>query len=221
MATLINVCSVGHSGSTMLDLMLGHADNAFSCGEINAWFRPWRPHHLHLTCSCGRLPCPYWEQIKDYPEQVVHKKIAETFNVDYVIDSSKELCWVVDNNFRARRLGMRVVNVLIWKDPVSYAYSHWKRHHHPDLWRKVFVEYHRALFQTGLPFVAVQYERLVREPARTLQHLCQVIGIPYFPGKERLWEKEHHFLFGNGSLLRQLRSGQMSIWPHQFYPEAF
>lgn len=55
MPTLISICGEGQSGSTMLDLMLGNGYDTFSCGEVYAWFRPWRTHHFRITCSCGKL----------------------------------------------------------------------------------------------------------------------------------------------------------------------
>ncbi len=96
MPKLINICGMGGSGTTMLDLMLGNGNDAFSCGEVYAWFRPWRSHHRSIVCSCGETPCPVWEQIKDSAENRFHSDVCRRLGVSFVIDSSKELRWLTD-----------------------------------------------------------------------------------------------------------------------------
>jgi len=211
MPTLINICGAGRSGTTMLDLMLGNAPDAFSCGEVSAWFRPWRTHHFRIDCSCHQDPCPYWSKIKDYPERNFHRQVFEQLNVNYVIDSSKEIRWIVDNNNWAARHQIRVINLLIWKDPMDLAYSYWKRDYGPFFWRRVFVDYYTKFLQVELPFVSVSHKELVQHPGEKLAHICQVVGMPYFQGKERFWEKEHHFVFGSGGVQKQTAYGTSEI----------
>ena len=73
MPTLIKICGAARSGTTMLDLMLGNASDAFSCGEVNARFRPWRSHHFNPECRCGQNPCQIWAEIADVPEFFLKK----------------------------------------------------------------------------------------------------------------------------------------------------
>jgi LPS sulfotransferase NodH len=75
--TLILVCGTARSGSTMLDVMLGNAPDAFSCGEVSSWFRPYRKQHFQIECHCGQRPCPIWEKIKDIPENIFHASMAK------------------------------------------------------------------------------------------------------------------------------------------------
>lgn len=142
---LINICGHGRSGSTMLDLMVGHGDNAFSCGEVYAWFRPWRTHHRKIVCSCGIDPCPVWEKIKNVSEEKFHFNTCVKLGIDFVVDSSKELNWLIDTQTWAAKSGMDVLNVLIWKTPHEMAFSNWKRNRSPLQWVKSFLHYHNAL----------------------------------------------------------------------------
>lgn len=58
---LIYVASIGHSGSTLLESMLGAHSQAATCGEIHIW-----PHEIAqqgiFPCSCGKsiLECQFW-----------------------------------------------------------------------------------------------------------------------------------------------------------------
>jgi hypothetical protein len=60
--TVIYICSAGHSGSTLLDLLLGSHSSIFSLGEISHL-----PKNIALNtnCSCG-VPvrdCPFWQSV--------------------------------------------------------------------------------------------------------------------------------------------------------------
>jgi len=184
--------------------MLGNAPDAFYCGEVYAWFRPYRAHHFSIKCTCKRDPCPYWENIKALPENRFHAKVLEQLKVDFVMDSSKDLPWVLDNNRWAAENGIDVINLLLYKNPVDLAYSHWKRGRGLVHWRKVFLRWYGRYFQSGLPYVSVRHADLARHAAEKLEQICCVIGMEYFPGKEKFWEKEHHHLFGSQGVRKRL-----------------
>lgn len=222
MPTLVNVCGSGRSGTTMLDLMLGSSPNGFSCGEVYAWFRPWRTHHTRIVCSCKQNPCPVWEKIKGGPESCFHARVAESLKCDFVVDSSKEPCWLVDSQKWAVESGLEVVNVLLWKEPVDLAYSFWKRGRSINSWWKHFVVYHTRLLALNLPFVSVCFSNLVAEPEEQLRRLCEVIGMEYTAGQEEFWRYEHHHLFGSLGTRRQVdaQASQFANEPVR-YPDEF
>ena len=218
---LINICGTARSGSTMVDLMLGNDSHAFSLGEVHAWFRPFRTHHFNIICSCGQDHCP-WKKLKTLREDEFHKKCFEILNVDILVDSSKKLTWVIDNNIWAKKNGYDVSNVLLYKEPVSFFYSYWKRGISINRARRdIFTKYYRRFFEANMPFIALDYNKLVEDPASILEDLCQSLGVSYFEGKERFWEKEHHHLFGSRSARRQVETKNSAIWNKEDYPLEF
>lgn len=221
MSTLIEVCGASHSGTTMLDLMLGNAPNAFSCGEVYQWFRPWRTHHFEIDCACGENPCPYWSRIQDVKENIFHREAFQRFGVDYVVDSSKDICWILDSNLWGAENRIRVTNLLIWKQPIALAHSYWKRGWSISDAIHGFVRYHTRFFETGLPFFTVYFPDLTREPKTKLEEICNVLGMNYFEGKESFWTKRHHHLFGSGGIRRQVQQGRSRIDTVQEFPDAF
>lgn len=59
---LTYICSSGHSGSTLLDLLLGSHPSCCSLGEVSdlqRWLRE------NLTCTCGKqiLGCAFWTSV--------------------------------------------------------------------------------------------------------------------------------------------------------------
>jgi hypothetical protein len=221
MATLINVCGATRSGTTMLDLMLGNAPDAFSCGEVYAWFRPWQRHHFEFDCRCGQNPCPIWEKIKNIPENQFHSTVFKELGVNFVIDSSKELCWLVDTQEWAVANGITVFKLLLWKNPINLAYSHYKRGGGLTGWYREFVSYYSKFFETGLPFRSVYFNDLVSNPQRKLAETCAAVGMPSFDGKERFWEKQHHHLFGSHSTYKQMAGKNSTIRASETFPSEF
>ena len=220
--TLINICGSGRSGSTMLDVMLGNSPDAFSCGEVVEWFRPWRTHAFEIDYPRHGEPCTVWDSLKNVPESRFHTTVARDMNVNFVVDSSKEICWLIDVQRWAAAQSHKVFNLLIWKNPVDMAYSRWKQGDR-DLsrWRTGFKKYHNKILEIGLPFFAVNYNDLVNDPSRKLAEICTVIGMPYFEGKERFWEKKHCHLFGSLGIRRQIEAGHSVIQAKKPYPPEF
>ncbi len=205
----------------MLDLMLGNSQQAFSCGEVYALFRPWRTHHFKIACACGRDPCPVWERIKHCREKDFHKSVFRELGVTHVVDSSKDLAWVLDSNRWAIRDGIKAVNLVMWKEPVDLAYSYWKRGLDPWRFRNDMVNYLGRLLKLGISFIALSYNELARDPAEKLKQVCKAVGMDYFEGKERFWEKEHHHLFGSHHTRVQVQEGSSSIRPREDYDPGF
>ena len=197
---LVLIGGTGRSGSTLLGLMLGSAEGAFYLGEVAARYRPWRRHHFVLECrGCGGV-CETWERLRDLPERGLHRGVARRLGVRHVVDSSKYLPWIWDSDRRARRQGLAVHHVAIWKEPEDLAYSIWKRGGPIGRWERVFASYYRRYFELGLPFVATSYRRLASEPEASLAALCAAVGVPYRPEMLRFWEQPHHHLFASANV---------------------
>lgn len=205
----------------MVDLMLGNGDRAFSLGEVYAWFRPFRTHHFSINCSCGQKNCP-WKKLKTLKQREFHRKCFEILDVDILVDSSKDLTWVIDNNIQAGKDGFEVFNVLLYKEPIGFFYSYWKRGFTIKKARKdMFIKYYKRCFQSNLSFIILNYNKLVAKPASILENLCNILGISYFEGKERFWVKEHHQLFGSQSVRKQVLNGESLIINKEDYPPEF
>jgi hypothetical protein len=218
---LIMVCGASRSGTTMLDLMLGNSERAFSCGEIYALFRPYRTHHFDPDCSCGTKPCPVWSKLGAVNEKQFHSAALAQANIEHVIDSSKDLNWVLDSNRWASRQSTPVKNVLLWKRPIDLAYSHWKRGRPIDYYRRAFLNYYERFLDLKLPFVAVSFEELVDAPGPMLKKICDYTGVEWHEGQEEFWNKQHHHLFGSAGTGNQVNTGKSRIRAKENFPNDF
>ncbi|MCF8069446.1 MAG: sulfotransferase [Desulfobacterales bacterium] len=82
----IYICSAGHSGSTLLDLLLGSHTNIASLGEITQL-----PKNIALntTCTCGEpiLKCRLWRKIVDEISEEEGNNLIENpykFNLGHI-----------------------------------------------------------------------------------------------------------------------------------------
>ena len=127
---LINVYGAPRSGSTMLDVMLGAAKGAISLGEVAAWYR--------IGKFCGDALAPSdappdirgrWSALEMVSERNFHRRAFDKFDSRVLIDSSKDWYWILDvyNKFNANKFF--IVNVVIYRKPLGFAYSNWKRGH--------------------------------------------------------------------------------------------
>jgi hypothetical protein len=218
---LIMVLGASHSGTTMLDLMLGNHDETFSTGEVWAHFRPWRAHHFSIECRCGQNPCPIWEQLKGTGEQDFHKTVLNLDNINSIVDSSKDLSWTIDSAQWAKANDINVRNVVIWKEPIELAYSHWKRGHSIAEFRHDFLTYYERFLNLGLPFVSLRFSALVGDPTNTIRKLCEITGLPWHAKQEEFWNKQHHHLFGAAKTGAQAQTGRSAIMAAHDYPAEF
>ena len=221
MATLIHIYGTARSGSTILDLMLGNSPDAFSCGEVSAWFRPYRKHHFTIDCPCRQNPCPVWERIAHVPESQFYVTVIRELGVSFIVDSSKDLCWLLDAQKWAKAGQIQSVNLLVWKDPIDLVYSYWKRGRGLTVWRKEFIKCYSRFFETDLPFLAVNYNALASNPQGGVRAICAAVGMPYSEGRERFWEKQHHYLFGSLGVRRQVQGRDSAIKARRSFPPDF
>ena len=73
------------------------------------------------------------------------------------------------------------------------------------------MKYYGRIERLGLPMLTVNYRDLVANPNEKLRQICDAIGMEYFDGKERFWEKEAHHIFGSPSVRKQTESKASGI----------
>lgn len=199
------ITGTGRNGSTLLDMMLGNGPHGFSGGEMHALFRPWRPHHLlgSDTCFCNDQNCDFWKSIKQEGERKVYKNIFDRLDEkEYIVDSSKNPLWISDQLKYNKDNDYDLIPIIIFKTPLEYAYSRFKRDRLDD-WKRLWIENHLRIFEVLDDFVTVKYQELAKNPEKKLRSLCNQVGVNYFEGKEKFWNNNtKHFLFGSETTKR-------------------
>jgi hypothetical protein len=223
------VAGLSRSGSTALDFILGNRPGGFSLGEIYAWYRPFRDHHVEPRCTCGQrwYECLVWQQVGHPKARHLHRTVAYSLAVTTVVDSSKDLSWIRDAYQWVAADGLEPHVVLSWREPQGLAYSYWKRGDIGGLggrdkpsWMTNVEQYVRRLDDLGVGYHVVPFDQLITDPATTLEKLHSAIGMEPCPGQERFWENDYHSMFGSGGTREQLQA-QSARLEHPELPAAF
>ena len=96
---IIYIMGADFSGTTMLDLMLGSSTNSASIGELAAYLSPTSLEHLEPVCTCHKK-CGIWERSNFNDDPYAY--LFDRHGVSVLIDSSKQISWVVEQVKNAR-----------------------------------------------------------------------------------------------------------------------
>lgn len=242
--TVIYIVSRGHSGSTLLNLMLGAHSAICSAGEIKMLGRRDGP------CSCGAPTihdCTFWRAVNNivfhncgvslndlqvdthawhtfaHHNTELFKAIQHVSGSSLIVDSSKSLP-------RMQRLfqipSITVKPIWLVRDPRGVAWSHMKKGRD---WRKTIRSWRQG-FRVAQSYFRekeccfVTYESLAREPAKTMAYVMDFIGrdLEHQQLCLRL-DKQHNFA-GNDMRLTKSASicfdgewmDRLSFWKKQY-----
>lgn len=86
MIPLVYIAGTGHSGSTLLDLLLGTHSRIESVGEFKRIGRLYEAPQIKQTCTCGKpfASCPFWTRVRSEADSLVDRSawsLAPTKNL--------------------------------------------------------------------------------------------------------------------------------------------
>lgn len=222
-ARLVFIASLGRSGSTLLDLLLGANPQIVGLGEVWKTLRLAGDEQHRCTCGAPALECPVWGEVlagrradprlpmgESY--RLLMERVARAHGDEKVAaDSSKDLAVlrevtdIMDRRFKV---------LFLLKDVRAYAASLADADRAPgstmvvdtlrrsgflralQWWvrNRAFADYLR---ESGLPFMQVGYEEICFRPELMLQKICEFVGVPYDPAMLAPTASKSHILRGN------------------------
>lgn len=202
------ITSRGHSGSTLLSLLISGHSQVISAGELKMLNHPDPTRRL---CSCHRLvpdACPFWRQVQErviaavglsldqlllqedgddgsflHHNRALFAAIAAVSGCEVIVDSSKSLprlSRLLAVHGREPDPGFEMLPIHLHRGPFGSMNS--ARRKGDDL-RDAAYNYSRLFFLThkrlrGVPSMRVYYERLASAPRRELGRVMAWIGLP-------------------------------------------
>lgn len=203
--TVIQICGAGHSGSTLLGLVLGSHSQAFYLGEAKkARFvgDPNKPARKRACKFCGD-DCPVWGGYRWSDDDNLYEVAARLGSAQTLIDSTKGLSWLEKRGRELDERGHKRVVLFLQRDGRAVINSRYRKYPERSLEQQIAqwaeqIEATREYFAAQtVPKAVVRYEEFATDPARIVQELCTLASLPYEPDMLRYESQEHHVLGGN------------------------
>lgn len=220
---LLYIAGSSHSGSTLLDLLLGSHPDIESVGEAKKITSVAEKMNSgeHPLCTCRRevADCPFWRAVLPAEPGALKtdaaanaaffRRVIQAGGKNFALDSSKSP-GRAQMLARSALFDLTVIHLV--RDSRAIAYSNLrKRATAPavrkpsyDLipsvrgWQKLNL---RALrdFRNAprVRYIAVRYEDLTGDPPAALRRVLDGVGLPWDEGMLRYREHTHHNIEGN------------------------
>lgn len=223
MNKLIYIMSLSHSGSTLLNLLLGGHDNIISLGEIFSSFR--KAKEQQKICTCGRSvnQCTIWSDVIHHIRSNINWQEKDSYelllnNVKNVygpsitiVDSSKSLKDFI--TLSSYDFGEIYVIYLI-KDLRSFSFSQnsrtqkisknsWKKYFENNSLYTIYWWYTENkkiihhLNNNNINFIQIGYEELCFKPHKILKKICDFVGVEFTKNILTPENKQSHLIRGN------------------------
>jgi len=199
------ICGAGHSGSTLLGLLLDSHSCCFYIGE-GAKVRFLGDERKALrkrACKICGEDCPVWSDFSWDRSQPLYSAIMGRVDRPVVIDSSKDPEWLRGRIAELDRAGIHGVLLLLLRDGRAVINSRLRKYPDRDAATQIRdwmqqIERSRELYRDfGGSRLTVRYEALATRPDLEMQRVCTAAGLDFEPAMLRFEEFEHHPLGGN------------------------
>ncbi|WP_017305646.1 sulfotransferase [Spirulina subsalsa] len=235
------IAGTGHSGSTLLGLLLGNHSSSFFCGEGNKSQyigKENAPARKRFCKFCG-ADCAIWGELALNPEQDLYEQLTQRIRhkqhqeKTLMIDSTSGTHWIRKQWNYLKATTAQPYLIFLQRDGRGVVNSYRRKYPERDF-REIInnwldnIREAQALFNefTGSKMI-LHYEELAVNTHAVLKRLCEFLNIAYEPEMINYGNREYHVLGGNNGtqyLVAQNRAnaqdkflGRMSSMNRQYY----
>lgn len=202
---VVFICGAGHSGSTLLGLILGSHSDCFYCGEAkNSSFMDDEKRPIaKRTCKICGLDCPVWGNLTLSDRSQLYEQVSIKTQKEIIIDSTKESSWIEAQLEKIENTQWQPFLIFLQRDGRAVINSWLRKRPEKDAKEQVisWIEKIQSAKQIFNKFadkkIKIRYEELATKPEAQIQKICNLLEINYQPEMLKFYEHEHHPLGGN------------------------
>lgn len=201
----ILICGAGHSGSTLLGMVMGGHPTAFYIGEggkVRYLHDPRKPLRKRVCKICGGS-CPVWSSFHWNESAPLYPQIAAHTGRRVIIDSTKNPAWITARIAELADTAMRPSLIFLVRDGRAVVNSRLRKYPDRDPESQIrgwmdHVARSEALFNEfpGAK-IRVRYEEFATAPATVTAAICDVAGLSFDPAMLAIDNNVFHPLGGN------------------------
>lgn len=215
---VIFVGGAGHSGTTLLGLVLGAHPSVFYAGEANK--------SVHLgdegtkarkrTCKVCGESCRVWSGLEARLAEVdLYEALSERTGRSVIADSTKSIAWIDAQSAVLARACVRMDLVFLGRDGRAVLASSLRKRpetsarEHAAHWVEQIEATEALAARFPGSVTRVRYEALATDPDRTIAALAAALRLDVVPAMREPWSSEQHPIGGNAgtqSLLEGART---------------
>jgi hypothetical protein len=201
----VMICGAGHSGSTLLGLLLDSHSGCFYLGEgakVRFLGDERKPLRKRACKICGE-DCPVWSRFRWDPATALYPSVMEHVGRNCVVDSTKNVAWLRARIHEVEAAGIEATLLLLLRDGRAVINSRLRKYPERDPEQQIVdwmrqIDASRELYDSfSGNRLTLRYEQLASRPEAVMRDVCDIIGIAYEPGMLRFDGLEHHPLGGN------------------------
>ena len=217
------ICGAGHSGSTLLGLVLGSHTDCFYAGEARKSQFVGNPQKAlrKRTCKLCGEDCPVWTGFNDGIEDRtagLYQRIARKAQRGVVIDSTKNVDWLRDRMADLATDGIPVYLLYLQRDGRAVINSRLRKYSEKspaeliEQWQSQVERTNELYDAFSGSKMSLHYEDFARNPEATTRNLTEFLGLDFQPAMMRFDEFEHHPIGGNnGTQFQVARAQQLQV----------
>lgn len=201
----VMICGAGHSGSTLLGLILGRAGDAFYVGEgakIRYLHDLNKPLRKRACKVCGD-DCPVWSDFHWDQVKPLYREVASHTGAHIIVDSTKNPAWIRARSDELTAAGDQGTLIFLQRDGRAVLNSRFRKYPDRDApeqirsWMDQISASQSAYDAFAGPKLVVRYEALATQPEAIVRQICDVAGLPYRADMLAFNDGESHPLGGN------------------------
>jgi hypothetical protein len=199
------ITGAGHSGSTLLGMVLAGLPGAVYVGEgAKARFLhdPNKPLRKRACKMCGEA-CAFWADFHWDGVEAFYPLVAAHAGASIVIDSTKKPDWIRARAAEARQAGAAVRLIFLTRDGRAVINSRLRKYPDRDPagqiedWMSQMVAADALGAEFGAEALQLRYEDLATDPRGATQRLAAFIGASWREEMIAFEGREYHLLGGN------------------------
>ena len=205
-ARVVFIGGAGHSGSTLLGLVLGAHPSMFYAGEANK-SRSLGDGSTKLrkrTCKvCGET-CRVWSGLEARLREVdVYEALSERTSRATIVDSTKSIAWLDEQIALLANQEVPLHFVFLGRDGRAVLASSLRKRpetsasDHARAWQKQILATDALASRFPGEVTRVRYEELATSPERTIARVARALELTPVDAMREPWTTEQHPLGGN------------------------
>lgn len=213
------ISGAGHSGSTLLGLVLGSHPRVFYAGEArkSLFFGNERKALRKRMCKVCGPTCKVWGDLDRAAGEDLYEALSRRTGRPIVVDSTKSIDWIDAQIAVLSALGVKLNMIFLGRDGRAVVGSGVRKYPEKSA-REHALEWVSQIGATEAlaarfpgTVTRVRYEALATQPKETVETLTAALGIDFVPPMLEPWTSEQHPLGGNAGTQSLLEGAQTRV----------